>query len=77
MAPFPFPQLNDLREKYIYNIRPFTSSITMVKKGLQLFQIDDDEDEHDYGEDQIVVANWCLSNAFNSNIKKGTSVKSK
>lgn len=70
MAPFPFPQLSELREKYIYNIRPLTSSLALMKKGLNLFQ-NDEEEEGDAAEDQIMVATWCLTNAFNSHKGKG------
>ncbi|RWS14568.1 TBC1 domain family member 30-like protein, partial [Dinothrombium tinctorium] len=61
MAPFPFPQLNDLREKYTFNIRPLTSSFALVKKGVQLFH-SDEEEENDANDDQIMVANWCITN---------------
>ena len=70
MAPFPFPQLSELREKYIYNIRPLSSSFALVKKGLQIFQ-SDDEEEADQGDDQIMLANWYVANAFGSNKVKG------
>ncbi|RWS21657.1 TBC1 domain family member 30-like protein, partial [Leptotrombidium deliense] len=77
MAPFPFPQLNDLREKYTFNIRPLTSSFALVKKGVQLFHSDDDE-ENDANDDQIMVANWCISNALlNNKIKDGHKLDSK
>lgn len=76
MAPFPFPQLSELREKYIYNIRPLTSSFALVKKGLQIFQ-SDDEEEADQADDQIMLANWYVTNAFNSNKIKGMSNRSK
>ncbi|XP_015787910.1 TBC1 domain family member 30 isoform X2 [Tetranychus urticae] len=59
MAPFPFPQLADFREKYTFNIRPLTS---LVKKGVNLFYSDEEED--DSTTDPIMVASWCLSNAF-------------
>jgi len=71
MAPFPFPQLSELREKYIYNIRPLASSFALVKKGLQIFQ-SDDEEEADVTDDQMMLANWYITNAFNSNKAKGT-----
>jgi hypothetical protein len=74
MAPFPFPQLSELREKYIYNIRPLTSSFALVKKGLQIFQ-SDDEEEADVADDQMMLANWCVSNALNSNKAKGIVLK--
>ncbi|XP_076358517.1 uncharacterized protein LOC143251059 isoform X2 [Tachypleus tridentatus] len=60
MSPFPFPQLVDLRDKYTYNIRPFTSSLTQ-KRGLNLFFSDDEEDNDD---EQLVMATWCLSGSL-------------
>ncbi|XP_053200324.1 TBC1 domain family member 30-like isoform X1 [Panonychus citri] len=59
MAPFPFPQLADIREKYTFNIRPLTS---LVKKGVNLFYSDEEED--DSTTDTIMVASWCLSNGL-------------
>ena len=50
MAPFPFPQLNDLREKYTYNITPFTAAMATGRKsrtGSGLFSDDDDLDDED------------------------------
>ncbi len=32
IAPFPHPQLNELREKYTYNITPFTAAMATGKK---------------------------------------------
>lgn len=73
MAPFPFPQLSELREKYIYNIRPLTSSFALVKKGLQLFQSDDeDEPEND---ESLMVATWFLANPLNSSKSRGNNIK--
>ncbi|XP_013785215.2 TBC1 domain family member 30-like isoform X2 [Limulus polyphemus] len=60
ISPFPFPQLVDLRDKYTYNIRPFTSSLTQ-KRGLNLFFSDDEEDNDD---EQLVMATWCLSGSL-------------
>lgn len=58
MAPFPFPRLNELREKYTYNIRPpatkssgtsaGTSYYSNLKKGItSMFNSSEDEDEED------------------------------
>ncbi|XP_074596600.1 TBC1 domain family member 30-like isoform X2 [Brevipalpus obovatus] len=55
MAPFPFPQLSEFREKYTFNIRPLTS---LVKKGVNLFCPDEEDD--DSTSDPVVVASWCF-----------------
>lgn len=68
MAPFPFPQLSEFREKYTFNIRPLSS---LVKKGVNLFCNDDDDD--DGSSDPVVVASWCLSNSFTSDKSKGNN----
>ncbi|XP_054163959.1 TBC1 domain family member 30-like [Oppia nitens] len=74
MAPFPFPQLCELREKYMYNIQPLTSSVALskIKKGLHLFN-SDDEDDGDLDDDQMMLANWCINNAFSANKIKDQS----
>lgn len=79
MAPFPFPRLAELREKYTYNIRPFTSSsIYQLKKGFvnmfnnSMQRLIDDEDEdslQNWFEDQFMVVNWYLNNTINTNGK--------
>lgn len=59
MAPFPFPQLAELREKYTYNITPFpaTGKATPVS-GQHSKVIDSDEEPDD--EDAIAAAVGCL-----------------
>ncbi|KAK6175337.1 hypothetical protein SNE40_013824 [Patella caerulea] len=52
IAPFPFPNLIDLREKYTYNIRPFTNTANGNKKQSRatknvLYSDDDELDEDD------------------------------
>ncbi|KAK3578758.1 hypothetical protein CHS0354_035662 [Potamilus streckersoni] len=47
LVPFPFPQLIELREKYTYNIRPFTSSTTTSSKKRSSSLAYSDEDEFD------------------------------
>ncbi|XP_076337762.1 TBC1 domain family member 30-like isoform X2 [Tachypleus tridentatus] len=61
MSQFPYPQLVELREKYMYNIRPLTSSLAPSRRGLHLI-FSDDEDDND--EEQLVVATWCLSSSL-------------
>uniref|UniRef100_A0A8C1KK12 TBC1 domain family member 30 n=1 Tax=Cyprinus carpio TaxID=7962 RepID=A0A8C1KK12_CYPCA len=52
VAPFPFPQLAELREKYTYNITPFPTPVRANSSD------DDDADMDD--EDSIVTALGCL-----------------
>ena len=52
MASFPFPQLMELREKYTYNITPFSAAMSTggqrSKKGVtNIFSDDDEVDEDD------------------------------
>ncbi|CAH1783790.1 unnamed protein product [Owenia fusiformis] len=50
IAPFPFPQLAELREKYTYNITPFQAAMSVGKRPLKggatgILSDDDDGDE--------------------------------
>ncbi|XP_023572096.1 TBC1 domain family member 30 isoform X1 [Octodon degus] len=58
MAPFPFPQLAELREKYTYNITPFpaTGKATSVSGKVR----DSDEEHEPDEEDAIAAAVGCL-----------------
>ncbi|XP_076020602.1 LOW QUALITY PROTEIN: TBC1 domain family member 30-like [Genypterus blacodes] len=59
MAPFPFPQLAELREKYTYNITPFPTAVkSNGSGGLGSWESDDDADMDD--EDAVVTALGCL-----------------
>ncbi|XP_077090958.1 TBC1 domain family member 30 isoform X2 [Siphateles boraxobius] len=59
MAPFPFPQLAELREKYTYNITPFPAPVRANSSlALHGWESDDDADMDD--EDSIVTALGCL-----------------
>ncbi|XP_058630095.1 TBC1 domain family member 30 isoform X3 [Onychostoma macrolepis] len=59
MAPFPFPQLAELREKYTYNITPFPTPVRANSSlALHGWESDDDADMDD--EDTIVTALGCL-----------------
>ena len=55
MAPFPFPGLAELRDKYTYNITPWTQSVSSVaRRGLRLFyQEDEEEQELDADTDEV------------------------
>ena len=47
MAPFPFPHLSELREKYTYNITPFSAAMSTggqrSKRGVTSIFSDDDD----------------------------------
>ncbi|XP_051977015.1 TBC1 domain family member 30-like isoform X2 [Xyrauchen texanus] len=59
MAPFPFPQLAELREKYTYNITPFPAPVRAnSSQALHGWESDDDADIDD--EDSIVTSLGCL-----------------
>ncbi|XP_057180687.1 TBC1 domain family member 30 isoform X1 [Triplophysa rosa] len=59
MAPFPFPQLAELREKYTYNITPFPAPVRAnSSQALHGWESDDDVDMDD--EDPIITALGCL-----------------
>lgn len=48
IAPFPFVEVSELREKYTFNITPWSLGIGVAKKGLRiLYSDDEDEDEED------------------------------
>ncbi|KAG8185759.1 hypothetical protein JTE90_000742 [Oedothorax gibbosus] len=59
LAPFPFPQLQELRDSYTYNIQPFTASWSS--------EIFSGEDEDDDG----AAAKWYFSNELHWVKKKG------
>ncbi|XP_043943994.1 TBC1 domain family member 30 isoform X4 [Protopterus annectens] len=61
MAPFPFPQLAELREKYTYNITPFTAAIKPASSSGMLNKSQDGEEEIDM-DDEDAIANvvGCL-----------------
>ncbi|XP_051975084.1 TBC1 domain family member 30 isoform X2 [Xyrauchen texanus] len=61
-APFPFPQLAELREKYTYNINPFPAPVRAnSSQALHGWESDDDDDDADMdNEDTFVTALGCL-----------------
>lgn len=59
-GPLPLPQLGELREKYTYNITPFTALSTGKKKGKNSRNSDDDEID----EDDIAEQIGCFSGMF-------------
>lgn len=71
MTPLSPSELNDMRDKYAYNIRPLTSPFSSFKKNLKLLY-SDDEDECD--DDNLAMATWCLSNTMHMPKAKGGSL---
>lgn len=53
----PFPnELQELREKYLYNISPWTQSVqSAARKGIKLFYGDPDDQEDTEDEDKIAL----------------------
>ncbi|KAJ9601787.1 hypothetical protein L9F63_000079 [Diploptera punctata] len=68
IAPFPFPELPDLRDKYLYNITPWTHTVsTAARRGLKLFHSDDDDEGTDEDDEKIAVAaTYGISAVFRS-----------
>ncbi|XP_021563824.1 TBC1 domain family member 30 [Carlito syrichta] len=61
MAPFPFPQLAELREKYTYNITPFPATVRPASASGRHSKVRDSDEENDLDdEDAIVNAVGCL-----------------
>ncbi|KAL6057967.1 hypothetical protein STEG23_015835 [Scotinomys teguina] len=61
MAPFPFPQLAELREKYTYNITPFPATIKPTSVPGRHGKARDSDEENDLDdEDAIARAVGCL-----------------
>ena len=61
MAPFPFPKIVELREKYTYNITPFASNLSPEKKAKSNKKVKEpyiSSDEEDDDVDQMAVG--CL-----------------
>ncbi|XP_033611769.1 uncharacterized protein LOC111875612 isoform X3 [Cryptotermes secundus] len=72
IAPFPFPELPELRDKYLYNITPWTQTVsTAARRGLRLFYSDDDDDGTDEDDEKIAVAAaYGISAVFRSPRRK-------
>ncbi|XP_042637140.1 TBC1 domain family member 30 [Orycteropus afer afer] len=61
MAPFPFPQLAELREKYTYNITPFPATVKSTSVSGRRGKVRDSDEENDLDdEDAIANAVGCL-----------------
>ncbi|GAB6026567.1 hypothetical protein CHUAL_012983 [Chamberlinius hualienensis] len=63
LAPFPYPQLSELRDKYTYNITPFNTVVVptdITKKSAQLLYSDDEDEDNE----QMKMAAWCFVTAF-------------
>ncbi|KAF5928296.1 hypothetical protein HPG69_014901 [Diceros bicornis minor] len=61
MAPFPFPQLAELREKYTYNITPFPATVKPTSVSGRHGKVRDSDEENDPDdEDAIANAVGCL-----------------
>nr|XP_023499714.1 TBC1 domain family member 30 isoform X3 [Equus caballus] len=61
MAPFPFPQLAELREKYTYNITPFPAAVKSTSVSGRHGKVKDSDEENDPDdEDAIANAVGCL-----------------
>lgn len=61
MAPFPFPQLAELREKYTYNITPFPATVKATSISGRHGKVRDSDEENDPDdEDAIANAVGCL-----------------
>lgn len=88
IEPFPYPQLESLREAYIYNIRPLNVSINQLKKSLlgllnSGMNIIDEENllwrfgmEENWMEDQFAVATFTINSAGNGGNKSNRTSKS-
>ncbi|XP_038636477.1 TBC1 domain family member 30 isoform X2 [Scyliorhinus canicula] len=61
MAPFPFPQLAELREKYTYNINPFSVPVKSSESQRNLSKTKDSDEEIDLDDEDIIAsAVGCL-----------------
>ncbi|XP_040610741.1 TBC1 domain family member 30 isoform X3 [Mesocricetus auratus] len=61
MAPFPFPQLAELREKYTYNITPFPATVKPTSVSGRHGKAKDSDEENDPDdEDAVASAVGCL-----------------
>ena len=66
IAAFPFVEVAELREKYTFNITPWSLGIGVAKKGLRILYSDEELDE-DEAEDQAglaVAATFGVANLF-------------
>uniref|UniRef100_A0A0K2TK87 TBC1 domain family member 30 n=1 Tax=Lepeophtheirus salmonis TaxID=72036 RepID=A0A0K2TK87_LEPSM len=55
ISPFPFTDVDELREKYTYNITPWSHGLAVAKRGLKILY-SDDEDLLDEDDEKIAVA---------------------
>ena len=70
IATFPFTEVSELREKYTYNITPWSLGIGVAKKGLRILYSDDEEDDDD---DADVAATFGVANIFKGSPKTSPS----
>ena len=70
IATFPFTEVSELREKYTYNITPWSLGIGVAKKGLRILYSDDEEDDDD---DADVAATFGVANIFKASPKTSPS----
>ena len=61
VAPFPHPQLSEFREKYTYNITPFTAAMSVGKKPTRSASGIFSDLEDDLEEDDLVDAVTCFT----------------
>ncbi|KAK7474153.1 hypothetical protein BaRGS_00034613, partial [Batillaria attramentaria] len=53
LAPFPFPQITELRERYTYNIRPFSSTPAQSKRASRMAKAVLYSDEDDLDDEEL------------------------
>ncbi|XP_063230098.1 uncharacterized protein LOC134535110 isoform X2 [Bacillus rossius redtenbacheri] len=67
VAPFPFAEVGELRDRYLYNITPWTQTVsTAARRGLRLFYSDDDEESSEDEEKMAVAAAYGIAAVFRS-----------
>ena len=73
LAPFPFPQLNELRQNYTYNITPFSVAMSTGQKPTRKGGINIYNEEDEIDEDDIVDNINCFTGIFPSQLQVSPS----
>jgi hypothetical protein len=79
IAPFPFPELPELREKYLYNITPWARTLSTTTNTLYSDDDDDDcDDSTDEDDEKVAVSiTYRITAFFRSTQRKYSSIRAK
>ncbi len=66
IAPFPFVEVSELRDKYTFNVTPLAQGIAVAKRGLKILYSDDEDDDDDEDDEgKMAAVNTSFGFMFN------------